>query len=161
MSLPSRGWLRFVFAALLVLSIGAAPTSAADEKSLGDRSIYDAVGEVADRYNEYAGALDLGLIERFLSDERVNAYVSDGDGVESLSFAIDGEMRITELRPDPRSDATIRLETDRATIERIVESDTPVAEAREAFADGDVTVTGAKGDVVSQATWTVVNAVVR
>jgi hypothetical protein len=140
--------------ALLVVSLVATPVAAQSDSEM---STYDTFVEMADLYNERAASLDLGVAENLLEGKRVNAYVTEGDEVVSFSFALDNQMRIVDVSPDPDPDATVRLETDRAVVRSIIESDDPVGSFRTAVVNDDIRIEGERGHVVSQVVWSVAN----
>ncbi|SFG50794.1 hypothetical protein SAMN04488063_2260 [Halopelagius inordinatus] len=146
-----------VFVALLLFSAVAVPAAAQSDESNAEPSTYETFVAMADLYNEQAASLDLGVAESLLAGQRVNAYISDGAAVESFSFALDDQMRIVDISPDPDSDATVRFETDRATVERIVESPNPADAFGTAVVNDDIRIEGESGNVVSQLVWSVAN----
>jgi hypothetical protein len=149
--------VRVAVAALLLLAAVAGPVAAQSDESSAEVSTYDAFVEMSDLYNERAASLDLGVAERLLAGARVNAYVTDGDEETAFSFTLDDQMRIVDVQPEPDEDATVRIETDRATVQRIIDSENPAAAFRSAVTSGDIRIDGERGHFVSQAVWTVAN----
>jgi hypothetical protein len=149
--------VRVAVVALVLLAAVAGPAAAQSDDPPAEASTYDTFVEMSELYNERAASLDLGVAERLLAGARVNAYVTDGDEVTAFSFALDDQMRIVDVRPEPDEEATVRVETDRATVQGIIDSENPAAAFRSAVANDDIRIEGERGHFVSQAVWTVAN----
>ncbi|MDR9382120.1 MAG: hypothetical protein RI560_10700, partial [Natronomonas sp.] len=74
----------------------------------------------------------------------VNLVVDDpANGSEaSVSFTLDDDLRMQEVELGPRDDATLRMDTDKATMDEIIASDSPEAEFRFAVVNDDITISG-------------------
>ena len=92
-----------------------------------------------------------------LASEIVNLFVDTEEGTASFSFRTDAENRVVAFERGDRDDATLRMETDRATVDRITGAESPVAAFRQAVADDDIRVHGL--GPVNAAKWTVLNGV--
>jgi hypothetical protein len=148
-----------VLVALLVVSSGVAVAQddGADQPEWADQAFEDYSGMV-DVYNQQITSVDLGIAGDQLSGERVNFVVTDDDGeTATFSFRMDNQLRMTELEQGPRSDATLRMSTDRETLERILDADNPAAAFRNAVTDGDVTFDGL--GTTNAVKWVVINNV--
>jgi hypothetical protein len=108
-----------------------------------DGSVYADIGRMVTAYNE-RGAPEGALADR-LRGEPVNLRVDGASGDGVVSFRVDGDGRLTGVRAGPRGDATLRLETDGRTVERIAAAEDPAARLRRAADEGDVTVSGIGG----------------
>lgn len=99
------------------------------------------VGVVPDA-NEAIAQADLGIAGDQLARERANLHVTH-DGAEAVfSFRTDADGRIREFAWGPRDDARLRIETDRATLDRLAAADDPVDAGWRAVRDGDVEIAG-------------------
>jgi len=72
----------------------------------------------------------------------------------------DGPGTVVDLRESAHDDATLRMETDRATIASIADANSG-DQAANRFADavraGDIVIKGEQGNPVAQITWGVLN----
>lgn len=105
-------------------------------------SLYGQLTSYLQEYNAAIESDETGPIESQLQNEVVNLYVTADGGEAVFSFRTDGENRIETFQRGSREDATVRMETDRETVDRITESDTPARAFREAIVDDDVTISG-------------------
>jgi hypothetical protein len=107
-----------------------------------DTAVFGDIAGMVDAYNANVGG-DAGFLDDRLRDERVNLHVESPDGsVVVVSFRIDADGRFAEVRAGPRGDATLRAETDRATVRRIADSGDPPATFRTAVRDDEIHVEG-------------------
>lgn len=98
---------------------------------------------VDDVYRANVWGLDLGNFRGFLANQRVNVYVVDRDGgTAAFSFRVDGDGEITELRQEPRDDATVRVVTNRSTVHKIGTEYTHTRALKHSFVSGDIRVDG-------------------
>jgi hypothetical protein len=105
-----------------------------------DGEFYDRVASFAGAYNERQP--DLGAAGELARGEIVNLHVVAPGGEEGVvSFHLTDDNRIRDLRAGPREDATIRIEMEKATFDRIAGADDPGAEFEQALEDGEVSVT--------------------
>lgn len=153
-----------VVAMLLVSSAGS--VAAQSDEPEWAAELEATVDEMLPAYNEHAGDLDLGPLS--LSGT-TNVYVhdpdSDGDGVDdgddglaTFHITMDSQNRITAFERGTSDDATRKLTTDRATLERIAAADNPAAAFRSAVANDDIVIAGEDGHFVESLKWTIVNA---
>lgn len=119
-------------------------------------SLYEQLGSYVDEYNQAVASTDLGLVGSQLQNEVVNLYVTAEGGEAVFSFRTDGDNRIDGFRRGPDEDATVRMETDRPTVDRITESDAPVDEFRRAVLE-DVDIHGI--GVVNAGKWWILDGV--
>jgi len=158
---PRTRWIVALLALLVVTSGLAAAQSAdqsdADQPEWADAAFDQFAGMVA-VYNESITAVDLGVAGDQLENERVNLVVTDDDGASAtFSFRLDGRLRMTELDQGPRSDATLRMSTDRATFDEVLGADNPAVVFRDAVADGDIRLSGI--GTTNAVKWVVINTV--
>jgi hypothetical protein len=115
---------------------------------------YLRVSSVAGAYNEERP--ELGLAGGLVTGSVVNFHVTTADGETAVfSFRLTEDNRIEDLRAGPRSDADIRMTTDKATFDRIATAESPGAAFREALASREIRI-GGRGPV-SAVFWGVVN----
>jgi hypothetical protein len=115
---------------------------------------YLRVSSVAAAYNE--AQPELGLAGGLVTDNVVNFHVTTEDGERAVfSFRLTGDNRIEDLRAGARSDADIRMTTDRETFDRIATAESPGAAFRDALAAREIRIDG-RG-VVGGVLWGVVN----
>lgn len=114
----------------------------------------DPVRSAFERLAEETSDEELGLGTGQLAGEVVTLDVADG-GV--YSFEITEEFDIAAFRGCGREDATVRLETDRGTIDAFATADDPTRELLDAYRGDDLTVDGL--GTVNAVKWTVVNGV--
>jgi uncharacterized Zn-binding protein involved in type VI secretion len=120
-------------------------------------SLYERLSSYTDDYNARVGSVDLGPVAGQLASESVNLFVDTEDGTASFSFRTDATNRIETFERGDRDDATLRMETDRATVDRIADAESPVAAFRQAVADGDIRIHGL--GPVNAVKWTILNGV--
>jgi hypothetical protein len=151
-------WIGVVLAILVVTSgVSTAQSAQSSQPDWADEAYGEFSGMVA-TYNESITQVDLGIAGDQLSNERVNLVVTGADGeTATFSFRMDDQLRMTELDQGPRSDATLRMSTDRETFNETLTADNPAATFRDAVADGDIRFSGiGTGNAVK---WTVINSV--
>ena len=105
-------------------------------------SLYDRLSGYVGDYNEAVTGSDPGFVGERLTDETVNLQVTAEAGEAAFSFRTDGANRIVEFERGTREDATVRMETDRETVERITDADRPARAYRRAVANGGVAIRG-------------------
>jgi hypothetical protein len=105
-----------------------------------DGAFYGRVTSFAEAYNERQP--DLGAAGDFARGEVVNLHVVAPGGEEGVvSFHLTDDNRIRNLRAGPREDATIRIEMEKATFDRIATADDPGAAFERNLEDGEISVT--------------------
>jgi hypothetical protein len=136
---------RRIFAVLLAVALVttlAAPATAQSNPPWA-ASMYDDFSEMVPKYNEQAGALDLGLGNGLLEDQRVTIRVKDGSEVAYYWFETDGNKRIVDTGEGKHPDgATLVMKTSRRTLTRIASSEEPVSSFRTAVSDNRLTFSG-------------------
>ena len=150
-------WLGVVLAALVVTSGVAAAQSGSDATDQPEWA-EEAFAEYQDRvtaYNETITEVDLGIAGNQLAGERVNLVVTEDGSTATFSFRMDDQLRMTELEQGPRSDATLRMSTDRETFRRVLDADNPASAFRTAFSNGDIEFDGL--GTTNAVKWTVIN----
>ena len=70
---------------------------------------------------------------------------------------MDAHLRIQDQRPEHRTDATLKLSTDRGTMTAIFDSETPATAFQTAVADGDIRIDGI--GPVNALKWLLINVV--
>lgn len=150
---------RILLSLAVVAAAGAVATPVAAQGDQPDWAVdmFDRMGPMVETYNENVDADDFGFVAGQLQNQKVNLVVDDpANGTEaSVSFRMDGDLRMQELELGTRDDATIRMSTDKATMDSIITSDSPVAAFREAVLDDEITISGI--GTLNSVKWTVVN----
>ncbi|MFC6975940.1 hypothetical protein ACFQL1_16580 [Halomicroarcula sp. GCM10025709] len=147
-----------VFAGLLVVAGGTGTTVAQSGQAEWAGDLYDEFDAMVPAYNDAVDPEDYGPLAGQLRGERVNMVVTDGDGSQATaSFRLDDELRIQDQRPEHRSDATLKLSTDRETMTDILDSETPATAFQTAVADGDISIDGV--GPVNAVKWFLINVV--
>lgn len=119
-------------------------------------SLYEQLGSYVDEYNRTVASADTGLVGKQLRNEVVNLYVTTEVGEAVFSFRTDGDNRIQGFHRGPDDDATLRMETDRSTVDRITGADEPADAFRRAVVE-DVDIHGL--GPVNAAKWWVLGGV--
>jgi len=152
--------LALAVASLLVVSVAVAPVAAQSDRPSWSGEVFTQLETGFGLYNEASGGLDLGPLAGQIENKRVNIYVSDGGETAVYSFRMTGDGTVVDLRESAHGDATLRMETDRATIATIADSNGG-DQAANRFADAvrsdDIVIRGERGNVVAQVTWGVLN----
>jgi hypothetical protein len=147
--------------AVVVGAAGAVATPVAAQSDQPDWAVdmFDRMGPMVETYNENVDADDFGFLAGQLQGENVNLVVDDpANGTEaSVSFALDNDLRMQELALGTRDDATIRMSTDKATMDRIIASNDPAGAFMNAVVDDDISISGI--GTLSGVKWAVVNIV--
>lgn len=138
----------------LLLASSAGSVAAQNAEPAWAADLETAVEDMLPAYNERAGDVDLGPLSLAGT---TNVYVSDGDAVATFRVTMDGDNKITAFERGTNADATRKLTTDRATLERIAAAENPAAAFRTALANDDIVVSGEQGHFVEGLKWTVVN----
>jgi hypothetical protein len=135
---PRRKVVLPVVLALFLLGGGVVGGQAAEPAWSDD--LFAELEGWSDTYN--ARADDVGFRGKsILSGERVNLHVRAADGSEAVySFGTDADARVVDLRRGERGDATLRLATERAVIDRIVAAEDPVRALESALLSGRIGV---------------------
>ncbi|WP_348611725.1 hypothetical protein [Halobaculum rarum] len=153
--------LALAVATLLVMSVAVAPVAAQPDRPSWSGEVFAQLETGFDLYNDASGGLDLGPLAGQIENKRVNLYVSDGGETAVYSFRMTGAGAVVDLRESAHDDATLRMETDRATIANIADANGG-EQAANRFADAvrndDIVIKGEQGNVVAQVTWGVLNA---
>ncbi|MDR9430431.1 MAG: hypothetical protein RI568_06985 [Natronomonas sp.] len=131
---------------LVVAAVGAVATPAAAQSDQPDWAVemFEDMQPMVETYNENVNRDDFGFMATQLQDQDVNLVVDDpANGSEaSVSFTLDDDLRMQEVELGPRDDATLRMDTDKATMDEIIASDSPEAEFRFAVVNDDITISG-------------------
>ena len=154
---------RFValFAAVVVVAgaaSGVGVAQQADDDAWAD-TLYERLSGQVDTFNENVDDADLGVAGDQLAGHWVNLYVSDGNSTVVVSFYMDENNHISDVQRGAHPDATLKMTTDRETVESVLAAERPASAFRQAVVDGEVVIGGEQGKVVQQAKWTVINAV--
>ncbi len=158
--LPSSSQsVRLLIATVVVVSVasfGVAPALAQSDQPAWADEMFGSFEGFVSTYNENVDASDLGIAADQLKNERVNLIVTDADGTQgTASFRMNAQLQIQELEQGTRDDATLKMTTDRATIDRILESNTPTTAFQNALMDGDIRIDGI--GVINSLKWAVIN----
>ena len=147
--------------ALVLAAAGAVATPAVAQSDQPDWAVqmFDDMGPMVETYNENVNASDLGPGANQLRNENVNLVVDDpaNGTAASVSFRMDGDLRIQELELGTRDDATIRMSTDKATMDRIIASGNPVNAFNDALTPPNAEITISGIGMVNAVKWTVLN----
>lgn len=155
-----NGSLALAVASLLVVSVAVAPVAAQSDRPSWSGEVFTQLETGFDLYNDASGRLDLGPLAGQIENERVNLYVSDDGETAVHSFRMTGDGTVVDLRESAHEDATLRMETDRATIATIADAnsgDQAANRLADAVRNDDSVVKGEQGNVVAQVTWGVPN----
>lgn len=93
-------------------------------------------------HNADVGEADLGTVVGQLTGEAVNLHVAADGGDAEFSFHTTDGGAIREFERGHRDDASLKMETDAATVERLSTAADPLGALRLAYDRGDVDVTG-------------------
>jgi len=147
--------------AVVLATAGAVATPAAAQSDQPDWAVqmFEDMGPMVETYNENVDPDDFGFLAGQLQGEKVILVVDDpANGTEAtVSFGMNDDLQMQELALGTRDDATIRMETDKATMDRIIAANDPVSELRTAIENDEVTVLGIGWWPAAK--WTVVNTV--
>lgn len=153
---------RLFVALVVVVAAGSIVSGAAlaqSDQPDWANELYEEMGPMVDRYNENVDADDAGVAGDQLKDENVNLVVSDANGTDaSVSFHMNDQLQIEELSQGTRDDATMRMSTDRATMDTIIASDTPSSAFQSAITSGDISIDGI--GAVNAVKWAIINVLV-
>jgi hypothetical protein len=142
--LPTKArFVTLLLSTLLVIAAGTGTTVAQSGQPEWAGDLYDDFDAMVPAYNDQVDPDDYGPLAGQLRNERVNMVVTDTDGSQATaSFELDADLQIHDQRPETRSDATLKLSTDRDTMTQILNSETPSADFQAAVADGDIRIDG-------------------
>ena len=147
--------------AVVLATAGAVATPAAAQSDQPDWAVqmFEDMEPMVETYNDNVNPGDFGFLAGQLQGEKVNLVVDDpANGTEaSVSFSMNDDLQMQELALGTRDDATIRMRTDKATMDRIIAANNPVSEFRLAVRDDDITISGI--GTVSVVKWAVFNVV--
>jgi uncharacterized Zn-binding protein involved in type VI secretion len=118
-------------------------------------SLYERLASYVGEYNQAIDGREPGTVDGQLSTETVDFYVATDDGEAVFSFRTTEDTRIEEFQRGPREDATVRMETDEETVERMTDSGTPAREFRRRVIDGDIVIRGI--GPVQAVRWQIIN----
>lgn len=126
---------------LVLLLLGATPATAQTGQPEWADEVFANFEEWVADYNEEVETEGVALPGDFLlRGERVNFHVEAGGAEAVYSFATDDDLRIVDLRAEPREDATMRVSTTRAFLVRLADDPDPTAALRDGVVNGEVSV---------------------
>lgn len=132
--------------AVVLATVGAVATPAAAQSDQPDWAVdmFDRMGPMVEKYNENVNPDNFGFLDGQLQGEKVNLVVDDpaNNTEASVSFKLDNDLKMQELSLGTREDATIRMNTDKATMDRIIESNNPSSEFENAMTNDEITISG-------------------
>lgn len=128
----------------------AAGSTTPNEDDEGTESVKSAF----DRIDDQLERDDVGIAGSQLAGETINAHIGD-EGV--YSFEVNRDLEITGFQGCGREDATLRVEADRETINRIGNSNTPSQAFHTAFQNNDIRIRGVT--TINKVKWTIFNGV--
>jgi hypothetical protein len=111
----------------------------------------DAKHFLLDIYNPNVSKIipDLPLIKNVFGNQIIHIIVTKPGGNIELGAATNSEGYITNLTDGAPKDPTLRLKSDEATVDKIINSSDPVKETNEAFKSGKITYEGVSlGNIV-------------
>lgn len=136
----------------VIIGGGSAPAEPAWAAAL-----YERLSSYVDAHNRDIADANLGPAAGQLKNETVNLYVSADGGEAGFSFRTDSKNRIEGFQRGHREEATVRMETTRATVERLTNADAPAQEFRKAVLDDDIRIRGL--GTLNELKWRVLNGV--
>jgi hypothetical protein len=152
--------VRLVFVSTLlvaVVTVSVSPAVAQTDQPDWAADMFDRMEPMVETYNENVNADDAGIAGDQLKNENVNLVVSDNGTTAAVSFRLDGQLRMQNLSEGTRDDATMKMSTDRDTIERIIAATDPSTAFQSAVRDGDITIDGL--GTVNAVKWVVLNTI--
>lgn len=127
--------------ALLAVGLAVGPAAAAGQSTDADQSSDVNLESVVDVYNHQVGDVPDVIRDRF-ADERVEVVIEQPDGAEETYTAVtDDSARVVSLESGT-TDPTLRVTTDRGTVENIAQSNDTVGTAVDAYGSDRVDVEG-------------------
>ncbi|RLM32696.1 hypothetical protein DVK01_20020 [Haloarcula sp. Atlit-120R] len=131
---------------LVVAAVGAVASPVAAQSDQPDWAVqmFEDMGPMVETYNANVDPEDFGFIAGELQGEKVNLVVDDPEnGTEaSVSFSMNNALQMQELALGTRDDATIQMNTDKATMDRVIASNNPTVEFKNAVTAGEISVSG-------------------
>jgi hypothetical protein len=154
----SDGLVRLVALAVLVVVVrgGGAVTQTGEPRWAEETAA--SLERLVDDHDAAVGTADLGSTARFVRDQRVSLTVTATDGsVAQFSFRTDATARVVDFRAGSPTDATVRMFTDPATVNRVADSPDRTAAFGAAVRAGDVHTEGV--GLLNRAAWALVGLV--
>ena len=110
-------------------------------------------------YNPHVDEIipEIPLVKSVFGGQVIHIIIEKPEGNIELSAVTDPYGYITELESGTPDDPTLRIISNEAVVQRIRNSDDPVAETNEAFISGDITYEGV--GVIQEIKVTIVNVV--
>lgn len=134
----SKQFLGAVLAVVVVLA--ALPAPALAQSDATGTEAYSDFQALVDGFNERVDGVDLGPAGDRLAGQTTNVLVETPEGPVALSFAMDENNHITDVRPSHREDADLRMTTDAETVETIAGASDKAAAFRDAYTGGDISI---------------------
>ena len=151
--------LTIAVVATLLVAVSSPAAVAQSDDDEWQTGLYDQFASSVGAFNANIDNVSLGVAGGQLANHRVNLYVTDGDERLVASFYMDGDNHITDVQRGAHEDASLRMATDRDTVESILASQTPAAYFRTAVADDRVVIRGERGNPIEQVKWAVINVI--
>lgn len=108
-----------------------------------DPAFVEQIATVAEAYNERVKRDELGVLGSMIAGERINLHIVRPDGDHAIvSFRTTESARVRQLRAGPHPDSTVRITVGESNAKRLVYANDPGRATSEAFADGEIRVTG-------------------
>jgi hypothetical protein len=140
---------------VLGLTLAATPALAQSQPAWSNE-MYEKMSPMVEKYNAKINADDLGIAAGQLKGEKVNLVVTDTDGSQATaSFRMDDGLKMRDLQQGERDDATLKMSTDRATMERIISANNPAVTFQNAVVSGDISIDGI--GATNAVKWTAIN----
>lgn len=105
-------------------------------------TLFEQLSTYVDAVNADPSERSLGVAGRQLRDERIDLHVETGSGSAAFSFRTTADGTVSEFARGTREDPTARMDTDGATVDRLVSAAEPIPAFRRAVREGDVEITG-------------------
>lgn len=105
-------------------------------------SLFDKLSTYVEAVNSDLRDRDQGVAGRRIRGERVDLHVDTESGEAAFSFRTAADGTISDFARGTREDPTVRMDTDAATVDRLVAADDPIPAFRRAYRDGNVAISG-------------------
>lgn len=122
-------------------------------------AVYEQLAAFRARYNREIGTREERFLAGQIAGEIANIHIATAHGEMVVSVPIADSMRLGELSWGSRDDATVRVETNDATIEELDRAEDPAGGLREAVESGGTQISGI--GPVNSLKWTLVDGLRR
>jgi hypothetical protein len=112
------------------------------EKYRVDTAVFGDIARMAEAYNSDIDTDDSDPLRDRFRGERVDLHVESSGDSRTVSFRIADNGQFTEMRAGSRSDATLRADTDRTTVQRVASADDGDSAFHQAVRDDEIRLEG-------------------